>query len=450
MKPRKNFPRRTWRVVLAVCLSLICLPALFFAAENVSPRVRFIRAYGDGDERKPPILILGGSASSRYNEAIGSRSIVFEFDVSASVPPALFARFVHCSANWEESENSFLENIVSNRTSAIRWSSAPLLSKYYNYRGTLKVPNGQVKFEYSGNWKMKLYDYDNPERAIAEVKFFVVIPKARCEAVVIGDFYKPDYSFVSPSGKIAEARVYSRENLIDDRIFAVVFYNNHRWNEPIAASLEPEIEKMNEVWKYKPTVYVSGFASMGKIFRVEGLPMENEYRVLDLSSTTRYPLGAGAVRKPLSDYRRTGSYSERDDDGAMITSSVADFEDEYANFEFVLNPDGWISLRDVYVVGSFNGWTPSAKWQMSYDAKSGKYRLRNFVKRARHNYMYATGDYDVETGKVERIAYDEYEGNASSSSHTLYAFVYYRSLEYGGYDEIIAAVAISPSINIRR
>jgi len=412
-------------------------------------QVRMIRAYGLDDERKPPIILLNNGGLT-LTSPLGSTYITIEFDIKADVPPNLYAKFYHCSANWDENENVFLNDIVYSRTSNIQWYSAPITSNYYSYRGKIQVPNIQVKFKYSGNWKMKLFEYYNDSIPLAEVRFFVVEPKVKCEEKIYTDFYDPQFNIVSPSAVTLEAIVYASQDILDNQLNTVVFYRNHRWFEPYYVSNNNDYKLNSEKYKYFLPTMIGGYSTAGKIFRIGRLPAENEYRILNLTDMAAYPIVKQAVRKPLADYRRRGNYFELDDDGAMITTYVRDYNDFYVNMEFVLNPDNWISTDDVFVVGSFNNWKPDASWQMFYDSKNREYRLRHLIRRGRHNYLYATGRLNVTTGQVEKIAYDEFEGNTSSNTHSYIAFVYYRSFDYGGYDALYGVGIVSVGSNFQR
>ena len=42
---------------------------------------------------------------------------------------------------------------------------------------------------------------------------------------------------------------------------------------------------------------------------------------------------------------------------------------------------------------------------------------------------------------MNKIAYDEFEGNTIQSGHTFIALIYYKEFFYGGYDSIIGVAA---------
>ena len=124
--------------------------------------------------------------------------------------------------------------------------------------------------------------------------------------------------------------------------------------------------------------------------------------------------------------------------------------DEYLNVEFRLDPDRFPSRFPVYLVGSFNGWSVRPDWQMYYDKEENLYRLRQWVRRGRHNYLYATGRIKAEYTNPDAITFEEFEGNTLSGSHTFIALVYYRDTALGGYDSIIGIGAANVFGSLRR
>jgi hypothetical protein len=186
---------------------------------------------------------------------------------------------------------------------------------------------------------------------------------------------------------------------------------------------------------------ISGFSSYEKRFRLEGIPAENTYRVLEMTNPALFPRGNDPIRLPLSDIPRNGNYFDRDDDGIMNTYYISSSNDDYVNVEFVLDPLGMLLDQDVFISGSFNNWNPDRSWQMFYDEKNRLYKCRNWVRRARHNYLYGTGRYNPDTKQFSKFSFDYYEGNTAYSAHTIYGFIYYRQIELGGYDSIIGVVS---------
>jgi len=412
--------------------ALIFLGMWFVAAhaQEPPPQLRFIRSYGANDEMAAPVVLLG---DAQIQNVSAYAFATIEFDVLSKTIPNVYGRLVHCSFDWTEDDNSFLSSITD-RTSIIDWSLAPTRSKFYTYRGKIRIPNPQTNLRFSGNWKLKIFDMEG-DVFLGEARFFVIEYKADCTFNFMTDFYEPKHR-VSGTALTLEAVISApRTDLMDQLMHTVTFYRNHRWAEPFVVSTRSlDIEN-----PYNVSTHVNGVFPAGKVFRVSMIPAQNEYRILDLTNLAQFPSTGAPIPLPLPDMRRNGSFFYRADDGAMVTGMVPQYDDEYIPIEFLLDPQpGYPSLDDVFVVGSFNNWIPSKPWMMHYDEELRLYRLRQLVRRGRHNYMYATGTLNVDDGSIANISYEEFEGNTASTTNSYVAFAYYRVLEYGGYDGIVS------------
>jgi len=406
------------------------------------PLVRFVRAYGGGDETLPPVLLVK-QRSVDIIPAFGARTITIELDVQSPIPPSLFATVAHCKADWSEDGNVFLNDVTFARTSDIEWRMSAVQNKYYSYRGKLSLPNQTLKIPYGGNWKVKFYEFGNDTTLYAEARIFAVDCGSECSIDIYNDFYEPTHK-ASPAALTLEAIVGSSISIADVQMHTAVFYRMNRWNEPFVTSQSSSMPStLGRSSRSGFTTSIGGTTSVGKRFRIQEIPAENDYRILDLSNTAQFPPGNIPVRLPLADLRRNGNIFFRADDGAMITRGIPMIYDDYVPIEFILDPENRAIPEDVFVLGSFNNWTPSPEWQLQYFEEERQYKLRHWVRRARHNYVYATGRINADTRLPENLTFEEFEGNNAAAGHTFVAFIYYRDPNYGGYDSIIAVGASS-------
>lgn len=413
-------------------IGLLLLVSMRLSAQDGDVVLRYIRSYGANDERLPPVVILNSTESND----VGSEFVTVEFDVAAQSIPNVYARITHCTADWQPSDNGFL-NDITNRTSLADWAIAPERSKYSRYRGKMVFPNPQTSIRFSGNWKVTLYSLDN-DSVIGETKFFAVDARASMRMSFMTDFYQPRFQ-VSSIAYTIEARVADRTSkLLSTNLHTLAMYRNHRWNEPFYAS-ERLLSAGNSNGVGSAVV---GMVQSGKVFRLERIPAQNEYRILDLTDMSRYPFVGAPVRMPMSDMRRNGTFFERADDGAMTSMGIVGANDEFVPVEILLDPNpGGLSREDVFVSGSFNNWKPDKSWMMWYDESMNLYRLRQWMRRGRHNYLYATGRLNADTDQIMDLSYEEFEGNTASANNSFIGFAYYRELDYGGYDGIVAVGA---------
>lgn len=427
--------------MLTVAIAFVALSAYandtLWTGERLPPIVRMVRVYGAGDERLPPILVLRTAAASAVT--IGSSSVTIEIDVAASVPPDLVAVLQHCTASWEPDNNPFALDPTASRAMVLDWRLAPPMSRYYTHRAVLQIPSATLRIPVGGNWKVLFYELGREQRPVAEARFFAVEPAAECLLAVLTDFYQPRRR-AAPTARILEASIGNVRGYTDAQVTTAVFYRMHRWYEPMVVRGTQGFSGSSLSRRSSPTM-TSGMLGGIKRFRIEGIPCENDYRQLNADNPGLFPRSAVPVRLPLADVRRRGQFGMwSTNQAAMITSTVSPSDDEYVPIEFVLDPEGIpVGDEDVFVVGSMNNWRPSIEWMMRYDSTDRLYRLRQWVRRGQHAYMYATGFVDADTGTIRSISFEEFEGNNSASGQLFLALIYARSLQAGGYDTIIAA-----------
>lgn len=407
--------------------------------EFVQPmEVRYIRAFGDTELSPPVIFIENPNIINRNTNSINNKVVNIELDLFSTKTPSLYVKFVHCNFDWTESENVFL-NDVTNRSSNIEIYNAPVYSDYFTHRAKIQIPNFQVKFKFAGNWKAIFYDYDNNEK-IAEARFFVVNTLVNTDLQIHTDFYNSNFK-VTNTAFILDANITTKSNLLENQLHSAVFYTNNRWFEPYIvtnSNQTNEYYNIQKKYRYNFTASNRGFISFGRTFRIAGIPAENCYRVLDLSNTTQFPrLLSGSSRMNFPDLIRNGNCLDYDSDGALQNGFSQPDIDDYVNIEFLLDPMNNISKDFVFLSGTFNNFRPNKDWIMNYDKETNKYRLKQWVRRGKHNYLYSTGKLNVDDNYAEQFSYDYFEGNSALSNHTYYVFVYYKEIENGGYDSIV-------------
>lgn len=394
--------------------------------------MRMIRCYGGRDETAPPIVLISTKDRRSVSVNIGSPSVTIEFDMQCAIAPTVYVRFLHCTAMWEEEQNSFL-NDATLRTTLIDWTLAPTRARYYSHRGKLQVPNEQVQFRFAGNWKAQIVDITT-DAVLGETRFFVVEPLAQSSMNFMTDFYQPAFKVSGFALSIETIINDPTTTLVDGFLHTVVLYRNNRYWEPMVVSMKAA----DDVNPPMMSTWIGGATQGTKIFRLEKIPSQNEYRILDMTFVAQFPATGQPVRIPLTDLRRNGNFMQRADDGAMITTGVSGVDDDYVPVEFLFDPQGYPSAQDVFVVGSFNHFKADASWQMFFDEEQRLYRVRNWVRRGRHNYLYGTGTLNIDNGSVRNLTFEEYEGNSSAANSTFISFAYYRMPDYGGYDAIVA------------
>ncbi|NBP63958.1 MAG: DUF5103 domain-containing protein [Bacteroidetes bacterium] len=426
-------------MVIATIASLRADDAEESMRKDIPPQVKFLRVFGGDDESMPPIAVCSRPTNSQKPTiSFNFTHVTIELDIQSPTPPQMFVIFTHCNADWTEHDNPFLNDPGLLRTSNIDWSLAPPASLWYSYKGILKVPNDHVKLNVGGNWKAKFYLYDDPSIPIATAKFFVVDPRVETRMNVIGDFYSPKKTVYSSGAYSIEANVRSVEGMNDGQLNTAVFYRLNRYEEPFIVSDMISYQDVNErIHAYPLQTMIVGFGMTGRRFRINHIPAENEYRVLNLADFSLFPRSNALLRMWTPELWRNASFMEKSDGGFMNTRFLPYEERGYVQFEFLLNTQLVQAEHEVFVSGSFNNWKPDASWLMKWDEETKLYRLRQWIPRGRHSYLYLTGEVDADTRKAIRMTAEEFEGNTARAGHPFIGLIYYREFGMGGYDSIV-------------
>jgi Domain of unknown function (DUF5103) len=408
------------------------------------PVVRGLRVFGGTNEATPPIILRNteNAPKNTNGENVGSSFVTVELDVQTQGFPAFAVTFVHCDMLWREDVNNIIINNPMLRTTQVDVRQASAFSKYFTHRASFTAPNSDVKLNFSGNWKAKIFEANDLNTPLAEARFFIVEQVGATALALLSDTYRPKIGGTSPSAYIIDANIKAPSEYIDDNFQSVVLYRNQRWNEPRIITQDPSFGRTEALYNNNATTVVTGFTSAQKRFRIVGVPAENEYRVLDISNPAFAPAsGNAAIRFGLADIRRNGIFLLRADDGILTTRNVPLSQDEYVLTEFVLDPENAPSSQDLFVVGSFNQWKADPAWKLEYLPQERLYKLRQWVRRGRHNYLYASGRINTASQTVENISFEECEGNTLSANQTFYALFYYRNPTNGSYDALYGVAA---------
>ncbi|MCU0424421.1 MAG: DUF5103 domain-containing protein [Candidatus Kapabacteria bacterium] len=422
------------------------------------PQVLNVRVFGGNSEAAPPIItrapqnVFGtpqdqngqNAAANDASGVIGSSFVTVEVDVQCAVQPAFIATLTHCDAFWVEDKN-FVINDPSLRITQIQVFQANTFSRYFTHRARFTVPSSEVQLRFSGNWKAKIFDAEDMATPIGEARFFVVDQETATSLVLLPDGYSPRIGGTSPAANLVEAAISAPPQFFDENFHTVTLYRAWRWNEPFVITQKPDQSRVEQMYGRSSKITVLGFSGGQKRFRITAVPAENEYRVLDIRDALRFPASTAPLRFALADLRRNGVMFMRADDGAFSSAGVQASRDEYVLMEFVLASEGAPSSREIFVMGSFNNWQALPDWKMRYDSTLHQYTLAQWIRRGRHNYLYASGTLSKQTGTVEAYDFEECEGNSLSANHTFYALFYYRNPQFGGYDALLGAAAANTS-----
>jgi hypothetical protein len=403
-------------------------------ATAAAPLVRWMRIHGSGNEANAPVLLLGGEP--RKN-TVGSSSLTLELDLLSEHYPNLELRVIHCDREWVPTENIFVQDFMRLRSHDFDIRPAMAGTRAYNYSASIVFPrpDGMLRIQHSGNYIARVVDLYDDEIVVAETRFFVAEARADMEIYTYGDYFDSPLTDLIQKGLRIRVETRPDVELFSQQINGIHLYRWGAWSRPIVSSPDRQFDDppvVGPIGRWQSFLGGTGVAEFSNI------PSGNEHRILDLTDISLYPSLGSVLTTPLSDLPRQG-FVEFDNNGVAETRFVSSRDDDYVTFEFRLDLGGRAAKEDIFVVGTFNDWTPRAEWRMTYDTAGRMYVARGLVRRARHEYQYVAGEWDPVTGVLHNEDASLTEGNTSQSVHPYLALVYYRDIASGGYDRIIGS-----------
>lgn len=294
-------------------------------------------------------------------------------------------QFIHCNSKWEKSNLSEMEYISGFNDNYFENSSKSFNThqQYVHYWATF--PNEDVNFLVSGNYIVKVFEENNPEKPIFCKKFYVTEQNIQPEinisypSDVEQKYYQQevDFNFNYSTNQIIDP--YSNVNVIVEQ--------NHRQDNCISG-IEPNFVRENKlVYNYdKENVFDGG----------------NEFRYINLTSfqteidrIAKSELTDSTFKIMLTaDEKRTFKrYLEKPDINGKLLIKTIDGQDwntegDYANVKFTLPYRKTLDQGDLYIYGQLSNWKIDPEFQMKYNATTATYEKELYLKQGYYNYLY--------------------------------------------------------------
>ncbi len=390
---------------------------LFFVSDLAAKelQVKSLHVYSSQDQRSFPVI----DYSDKTN-----KSITIDFDVDGDFFPAFKIIFKFCDSEWNPYESAFLQNQMYNTERNLWFETLPptVMGARYHYTGSF--PNNNVQFPFSGKWRFFIVDSQNNSAIYGYGNFFVVRPEVK----IIAGWTKE-----SADGALSEINSLNRtiavsagfilpDSLLQLNVKKVEMINNRKYNYPIVIDRN----------KFSGDRYYQWNGSNEFTFVARNLKPGNEYRQTDTRNYNVY--NSSTVSSEFGNIETSNLFTRqnRDMNGG---SYIIDFKDSYAdylNVQFKLRSPDNINAP-VFLVGSFTDWEVLPEFQMNNF--NGLFSTTLELKRGTYDYQYVTGN--VVDNKVENIDWQVLEGNFWETENEFYIFLYYETIEKGGYDKII-------------
>jgi hypothetical protein len=334
---------------------------------------------------------------------------------------------IHCDYNWQPSnlnDNEYLAGFAQDRIENYR-SSFNTLQPYTHYE--LLIPGRDVRPMLSGNYLLKVYTEDAPDKPVITRRLMIVQNRATIEATVQRATIVNDMNSRQEIDFSVFHKGLSLANPFED--IKVVLMQNGRWDNAITG-LKPLFLKEEELdYSYdEENTFSAG----------------NEYRTFDLRTLRIYTQFVKDIIKAESGYtvvvapgisRSFDRYvTENDINGKFLIRNQDGRDDklesEYVSVKFALKHE-ILTNGNFYVFGALSDWKLNASNKMVYNEDEGTYEALLYLKQGYYDYQYVF----LQDGK--RIADESIvEGSHFETENKYTILVYYRPVG-GRYDQLV-------------
>ncbi|MDR1780451.1 MAG: DUF5103 domain-containing protein [Tannerella sp.] len=409
--------KRNGFILLLLCA--LCLPLQaqeMFKTEIFSPVVKSLQARVEGEQMSLPFIELGGDKALEISfDALNHREGRYAYSI------------IHCNADWTKSVLTPLEYMdgfdglpIDDYAQAMTTTT-----QYYNYR--LYLPNENISFKVSGNYIVKVYDEDAPDKVAFTARFFVCEPLVGIQAAVRSN---TDISFNAGHQQISFTLDCRNQqiNFPQTELKINVLQNNRTDN--MVAGIQPSLIGNRKLTydHIRELIFEAG----------------NEYRRIEFLTHRYNGLGIDKIQYFNPYYhadvipeksRSAISYLyDEDQDGRYFINcsgcNEPDTEADYYVVHFTYASERLAGGR-LYLLGDFLQNRFNSQSEMEYNADTQQYEKALLMKQGYYNYQYVFVPNGSTRGTLQVAEGNHYE---TENEYTIVA--YYRP-PGARYDRII-------------
>jgi hypothetical protein len=343
-----------------------------------------------------------------------NQTLVLSFDDLSNSSEIYRYTLKHYNRNWED-DNLFFTEFANGSLNGLLDKfqySFNTLQAYTHYK--LTFPNEKMQPKISGNFELIVYK-DSAEKPLFKKRFFLVEDNAVVALNIsrIADAKNPNVN------QRVEAQAVSKGGDLSSNVNSMTLnvIQNNNWN----------VSVLNQ----KPTATLGNkllFQQMNLTF-----PGNNEFYYFDdknmnlaadmvrateikdgVNQTYLHPVWAYPLNYQYQPDVNGAWYYRRNDIGL---ERDAEREADYSWVYFSLDSEPL--NKEIYVLGGFNDFKPSAENQMQYDDSAKKYVAKIYLKQGFYNYILAT------KGGDGRLDFGEINGNFWQTENLYQGFLYY-------------------------
>lgn len=382
---------------------LVLISALFLHAEDpgrntftdiFDPNFTTLQWKVNAQEFMPPLIYLNSDDV-----------IEVSFDELSDSRRYLRYELLHCNALWQPDNLIPAEYLDGFNEAAIddyAFSQATL-TNYVNYR--LSIPNADIRPLISGNYLLRVYDENDPDTTLLQLRFCIVEPTMKVNASVTS---RTDIDYNESHQQLTIA--------IDPDRTTV----NNPYTD-IIVSVEQNGRTDNSILLSGPT------SIEGNIMRFDHdrrliFPAGNEYRRFETVATSYPGMGVESIsfadpfyhmtlhtdlprldRNYSYDQTQFGSFKVRE-----YNSDDSDTEAEYVLVHFTLDMP-WQDSYDIFIDGDMVCRRFDPRSRMVFNRATNRYEATLLLKQGAYNYQYLAVPAGSTKGLSAPIEGDKYQ-----------------------------------------
>ncbi len=376
-----------------------------YRTRSFTEMVKTLQVYLNNEQIDRPVLRMGSPDK-----------VTVAFDYMSSDYPHLAYKIEHCRADWSPSQmeeadylQGFNEVVIEEVVTSMNTTT-----DYAHFE--FQLPNEDLQLKLSGNYVVKVYDTDYPDKILMTGCFSVEDNRIGIEAGVSG---KSIYGINSVYQHLTFELMFDDFVPMADELQVVVRQNGRHDNE--VRGLKPTLQKPSSfVYNHERELSFEG---------------GREYHVVDFSHRFRYSgeIERISYHKPYYHVDVTpgkmssgSSYAYYDVNGGFkVHGQEVDGEEEidYSIVHFTYPAEEpWLD-GSLYVMGGFNDQWLEEKNKMTYNFERKQYELALMLKNGGYNFLYAFLPVNWQSASIERA-----EGSFWDTRNLYQIYVYYRPL----------------------
>jgi len=392
-----------------------------FYYENAVYRehIKTVQMYRAGFDLSHPVLTL-------YEDA----HLLFKFDDLSDEAKDYYYTVIHCDANWNESyisQTEYINGFPENPLTDYKLSFNTTFN-YTNYQVTL--PNDNMKFNYSGNYVLVVYEDNDKEKVVITQRFYIVEQKIDIQGTVRRATNDPFEGSNHEIDFIITHNDVLIENPLKD--VKVVLMQNGRWDNAIR-NLKPLFIRQNRLeYDYqRENVFQAGnefryFDNRSNKFNGENIASTDFHRPYFHKTIMKDEVRAN---KDFFQYKEmNGKYTVESQDREVRDP---DTECDYTFVHFTLPLPSILLGGSVNVFGALTGWNANKSNEMTWNFNTSAYELTLLLKQGYYNYQYVY----VPQGALS-ADHVNIEGSFWETENDYLLFVYYSDFA-ARYDRLV-------------